>query len=445
MNIRRVLLTGCRSALLIAIASILISCGGSGDSSTDTTSVDTTTAVNNTAKTIMGVLDTNATAVSSVTVDSAALASILEAEGITLSDTSSTGLTNDFGDFLNTSLDVNTAEISRNGITITVSPSVTAFCDVYATKEGIAKDDLLYTQCQDILADVRLLIEVTGAETGTLSLSYKGSTPLQVQYSPTRLTVTVNLADSIAALQSLMAVIDPNAVFDTPETVEGVVAVDMQVLGAQHVSTSLRITQAIKLQDIAAGIDVNIASATLFSAEADGIAGTASVSSSLNAITGSFPVDIDKSDGVDEVPGDLSLAAATMTLAITDGGNGLTGNVSVGPLNIKLNNTEAVNFVLDPQFSIDPNTGVITLDSDLYLDLSVTDTSPPFFDMNGTLTISAPTGTAFAEVGTTGAVYQVKSGYITFAASGDVFSGPPGTVTEGECFNIDGPVACPLN
>jgi hypothetical protein len=375
-------------------------------------------------------------------VDSAALASILDAQGITLADTSSTGLTDDFGDFLNTMLDVNTAVITRDGNAITVSPAVDNFCDLYATTAGIAKDDPLYTTCQDIMIDVRLVIEVTGAETGILSVSHKGNTPLQVQYSPTQLIFTMNLAGSVAALQSMMAVIEPGTVLDIPATAEGVVVIDMKVLGEQHVSTTLKITQAIKLLDSADGIDVTIAAATLFSAEADGIAGTATVSSSLNAVTGSFPVDIGTSSAPDKVPGYLNLASATLSLAITDAGKGLTGNVSVGLLNIKLNNTDAVNFLLDPQFSVDPVSGVITIDTALDFDLTVTDTYN-FFGMYGTLRITAPAFTSFVEVGTTGDVYRVESGSISIEATGDIFSGEIGTVSAGQCFNLDGPAICP--
>lgn len=438
---QQLLLTRFRSGFLIAIAFILISCGGSGDSSTDATT-DTSTAVNNASKTIMSVLDTNASAVSSVTVDSAALASILDAQGITLADTSSTGLTDDFGDFLNTMLDVNTAVISSDGNTITVSPSVAKFCDLYATTAGIAKDDPLYTTCQDIMTDVRLVIEVTGAETGILSISHNVNTPLQVQYSPTQLIFTMNLAGSVAALQSMMAVIEPGTVLDIPATVEGVVVIDMQVLGEQHVLTTLKITQAIELLD-SPEIALTIAAATLFSAEADGVAGTATVSSSLNTVTGSFPVDIGTSSAEVKVPGYLYLTSATLSLAITDAGKGLTGNFSVGPLNIKLDNADAVNFLLDPQFSIDPVSGVINLDSALNLDVTVTDTSTNFFDMYGTLSVTAPIGTSFVEVGTTG-VYKVISGSISIYADGTVFSGTIGTVYEGQCFDLGGIAECPL-
>lgn len=442
MDIRRTFLTSICSGFLISIALVLISCGGSSSDSAGTTT-DTTTAVTNTSKVIMSVLDTNATAIAAVTTDSPALDSILDSVGITLADTSSTGLTDDLGDFLGTMLDENTAVITRSGNTITVIPDVTKFCDQYATTTGITTDDELYTTCKDIMIDVRLMIETTGAETGTLIVSHMGNSPIQVQYSPTQLIYTINLAGAVAALESLMAVVDPAASLDLPATVAGVVVIDMEVLGEQHASTTLNITQAITLVDSIEGIDVTIAPATLFSAEVDGITGTATVSSSLNAMTGSYPVDVGTSSAPNTVPGSFDLTGATLSLTITDAGEGLTGDVGIGPLNIKLNNADAVNFLLDPQFSINPTTGVIALDTALDLDMTVTDTFT-FFDMDGNLRITAPAGTSFTEVGTTDAIYKVLSGSINISSTLDTFNGTVGTISVGQCFNTDGlVVTCP--
>ena len=438
MNNRRTFLTSIRSGFLVSIALVLISCGGSSSSSDSSGTV-----VTNAAKTITDVLDTNAAAIAAVTTDSAALDSILDSAGITLDDTSSTGLTDDLGNFLSTMLNENTAVITRSGNTITVKPEVTTFCDLYATTTGITTDDELYTMCKDIMTDVLLRIETTGAETGTLFVSHKGNSPVQVQYSPTQLIYTINLAGAVAALESVMAIVDPAASLDLPATVTGVVVINMQILGEQHALTTLDITQAITLVDSTEGINVNIAPATLLSAEVDGITGTATMSSSLNAMTGSYPVDVGTSSAPNTVPGSFNLSGATLALTITDAGEGLTGNVGIGPLNIQLNNADAVNFLLDPQFSINPDTGVITLDTALVLDIAVMDDFA-FFGMDGTLRITAPIGTSLVEVGTTEAIYKVQSGSINISATGDVFSGTVGNIIVGDCFDTDGLiVTCP--
>jgi hypothetical protein len=444
MNNQKTLRASIRSGLLIVATSIVISCSSGGGDDSSGSATDTSTAVRSASANIITVLETNAAAINSVTADSPAFNSLASSAGLDLADTDSVGVTDDLGKLLGAMLDENTADITRDGNRINVKPRVADFCDLYATTTGIATDSDMYTSCLDIMVDVRLAIDVTGNDTGTLSISHKGNTPIHVQYSSTQLIYTVDLSGAVAALGSVVEVMSPGEPLDLPATVSGTVVIDIKALGKEHASTQLKITDAIRLYDSKEGIDVTISPATLFSAEVNGVAGTATMSASLNTVSGNYPVDVGTSSAPNTVKGRLDLTGAAVTLNITDAGKGMTGDVAFGPMKIKLNNAAAVDFVLDPQFTVDPASGVITLKTALSLDMAVVD-DYDYFDMYGDLTVTAPKGTSFAEVAGSDGVYQVKTGSITISATGTIFSGPSAVITTGQCFDIEnGRVTCPF-
>lgn len=261
-----------------------------------------------------------------------------------------------------------------------------------------------------------------------------------MQHSATQLVVSLNITSSFAALQSLLTSLDPTSALELPETLAGVIELTLTDLGEQHGSIRLAVTEAIQLIDTTPNeeVNINLQPADWLFIEADGIAGTATVSSTLSTISAMFPVD---TGTIGNVPGQLTLAAALITLNVTDGGDGITGNIAIGPLDLDIDNLQAVDFLLDPEFSIDPVSEVVTLDTELVLELSVTDTYSVLTGINGTLSVTAPPGTTFAEV--TDSVSVINAGSMSFTGTGD-FQTMTGSLGIGDCFSVEGPVVCPV-
>lgn len=439
MNILTKFKTGLRIGLALVLVPFLLSCGGSSDSSS---SSNNDGPVQSAARNIASVIETNASGLAGVGGDSEALADLLAAFGITLADNGGEGLSDEFIDLLETLLDDNTAIITQNGNTIEINPSDTQTCNELALSLGFAQTDPIYADCLDAMDDYLITIVTSSSDAGTLSMSFNGHVFLTMDYSPTQLVVALDITESVAALESLILALDPTAIFDTPETLAGMIELDMQVLGEDHGSIQVAITETLQVVDAGEGYDIDVAPATLFLLEADGIAGTASVSSSLSTISAVFPVEVDV---LGEVPGDLAFDGANITVNVTDGGDGANGDLSIGPVTFDIDNSGSIesifSFLLDPEFTVNPDTGVITLDTALELELVVTDdVYNVLLGQNGSLNVDANAGTAFVDAGD--GAFEVTSGQMVFAGTGD-FVDFAGTVDVGECFDFTGPVTCP--
>lgn len=437
MNILTKFKRGLRIGLALLMVPFLFSCGGSSDSSSSNDG-----PVQSAARNIANVIATNADGLAGVGGDSEALADLLAAFGITLADNGGEGLSDEFIDLLETMLDDNTAIITQNGNTIVINPSDAQTCDEIAQSLGFAQTDPIYADCLDALDDYLITIIESGSDSGTLSMSYDGHVFLTMDYSPTQLVVALDITESVAALESLLLALDPTAILDTPETLAGLIELDMQVLGEDHGSIEIAITEALQVVDVSEGYDIDIAPATLLSLEADGIAGTASVSSTLSTISAIFPIEV---DSLGEVPGELAFDRANITVSVTDGGDGANGDLGIGPVTFDIDNSGIIenifSFMLDPEFTVNPNTGEITLVTALDLDLDLNDgIYDLFFGQDGTLNVDAPAATAFVEAGD--GIFEVTSGQMAFVGTGD-FADSSGTANVGECFDLSGPATCP--
>jgi len=441
MNIQFKLNSVLRVLILIATVPLLFSCGSSSedDGSGGGSNVNTTTAVQNASKSISDIITSNANGISGVGGDSEALIPLLALLGVTLTDSGAPGLSDDLINIMEGALDTSNQDITQTGDVITIMPSPTRICDDIAAELGFAAGSDEYNACLEVVGGIVITIVATSDTSGTLSISHSGITPFTVQYSPTQLIFTHNLANSFAVYQSILAITTPDDPVDIPDTIAGVIEMTITELGVDHGSIVIRVTETLGVTDVSDGVDFTLGPSTLLSIEADGVAETATVSSVIGAVTAMFPVEITPSqDGL----GSLILAGSEVTLNVTNNGDGLDGTLSFGPLNFDIDNIDSIDFLFDPDFTIDPVTDVITLDTALDLDLEVDD-SFGLYDIAGTLFVDAPAGTSFGATAADQSIFQIKSGSMTFVGTGD-FPNVNDTVSVNQCFSLlTGPITCP--
>lgn len=433
--------------LLLVVTGGVMSCssGGDGGSNNAGTNNPTTNAVLNVNSQIANAITTAANGAAGAGADSDALANLLSAFGITLANNGNQGLSDDLTSFIGVLMNPSTSSVTQVGDIITIVPSPSEVCNFLANQLGFPFGGSEYSSCLQMMLGMTVVIDTDTANSGSLTVAHNGNELLMLQYSASELVLTLDLADMFAAFNSMITAANPAGVIPPLDALSGELIFTLTQLGVDHSSFLLQISQAVNVQDTSEGISFSQGASTLFFAEADGVTGAATVSSQLGAISAMLPVVVDDVNGTQE-PSSFTMAAGTeLTLNVTDGGAGLNGEVTVGATDFDINSQDEFDFFLDPSFTLDPVTSVWTLNTGLVLNVNHS-AAFGLFGFFGTLDVTSPANSSFLQVSGGSpfeAIYEVQSGSVTFSGTGD-FSGYTGVVGVGECFNSDGPVACPV-
>ena len=438
------------SILVLSSAALIGGCGGGGGDD----DVSTSEALQQASRHIVEVIDTEGNGLTGAGADSEALGALLEPLGITLADPGDGGLGDDLEDLVKLILDDDQSTVERQGDTLTITPSPQAVCDLLAAEVGFATDSALYDYCLDLVAELQIIIEIEDEDRGLLIVRFGASEPFTVRYAPGLLVVTLDAAESKAALDHLVLVLDPEATTDALDRIEGKLRLTLQVLGQDHGLILVEVAEDLVIVDESAPFDLQVAVSELLRIEADGVKGEASVSGGIGAITAHYPQDIN--DAGDTLPATAVLGGISFSVEVTEAGDSASGSFLVKPLSLTVDGTEVLALSVDDgssgavTFSATVDSegeDLLTLTSGFDFDLVMNDGSydllgdfaPP--GTAGQLRVTANSGTAIREYPLNPDLAEVTSGAVVFDGSGD-FAGMTGTAGTGDCFNEEGPQLC---
>ncbi len=436
--------------LVLSSAALIGGCGGGGGDD----DVSTSEALQQASRHIVEVIDTEGNGLTGAGADSEALNALLEPLGITLADPGDEGLGDDLEDLVKLILDDEHSTVVRQGDTLTITPSPQAVCDLLAAEVGFATDSTLYQYCLDLVAELQIIIEIEDEDRGLLIVRFGDSEPVTVSYGPGKLVVTVDVAESKAALDHLALVLDPDAEIAELDRIEGALRLTLQVLGPDHGLILVEVAETIVIVDDTEPYDLRIAVSELLRIEADGVKGEASVSGGIDEVTVNYPQDIN--DDGDTLPATAELGGIRFSLDVTDAGDTASGEFLVKPLSLTVDVTEVLALSVDDgsgaavafTASVDSDDqDLLTLNTGFDFELSMNDGTydllgefvPP--GPVGTLSVTAASGTAVREYPSNPDLAEVTSGAVVFVGSGD-FAGMTGTAGTGDCFNEEGPQVC---
>jgi len=445
MNTYKNLLHLLKICFCILLLPFLLNCG-SDDEKTESeaktpidTLVETPVAIKAANSNISQIIRTSASATAGVGADSEAIASLLEPLGVTLAvNDEDGGISDNIIKVMQSVLDETSTNINREDDVITIEPEGQPICDEFSLLMGFSDEDDTYSTCLNVINDMLVKIIANNDQSGDISVHYDGFQAINVSYSPNQLVVSVNLTTASQTLQQVMQVIDPEVELELPETISGGIAVTLKNLGDQHGSMQLDISDTVQIIDSNDGYNIKLEPATLLSVTANGLTGTAKISSTINELTGDFPMDID--DG-NTAEAKLLINSSEIDISVADAGETLELKVNIEPIKLTMDSVEILSLALSvPQMKMTDAMSMISMSSPMKLTLAVFDDYDLLGGTDGDVTITSSENTVLEDQGES--TYLVKSGGVDISGTGS-FAELSSLIESDSCLNLGGKVDCP--
>ncbi len=277
-------------ALIIATSVFLYACGGGGGGSSDGSSsssggsgdLSAAEIQNGANKAVAGSINNSLGDLGGIATNSGAIDQLLKAFGLDISQLRSSAsaeqsddptemIEQDIEDFLTALFESgNATETGDDQVTISYD---TDKADALCATELSAELDPDVADCIDFFINLVIVIDATGADSGSIAISYSGFNLVTIAYSATSVSYTWDLNQLAGALEQIgsraMSVAEKMrylmAADDTvtlPEVIEGLIVLSYDETVPLTPKITLQNTTTIKVEDTAEGFDFSLAPST---------------------------------------------------------------------------------------------------------------------------------------------------------------------------------------
>ncbi|OED44561.1 hypothetical protein AB833_01420 [Chromatiales bacterium (ex Bugula neritina AB1)] len=354
--------------------------------------VSTTDVKNTASQTIGGGLDSALTGVARLTssdADSDDTVDVQQSELVRLWN-------DDAREFVRLSLALDNDEnTTRTGNRVTIDPDEIALCS--EDSEGMSADSTTFEQCQALVREMKVTIDVTGESSGMVTYLFQDSPLVAVGYSETLSSFELNFGSLNALLNAEMARDPDNSEISSPfATFQGAMKLTAEATnvtsGAEAATLSLEVSQPILIVSADAVTRIARDAGKLFEMSVDAGNDNGSITLDVGALEAS------SARGDSQLSYDLSGLSATIEL-VNNADQLTVSNLSVGesPLRIALDNSDVAVVGLDAfGFTVTEQGGEFVLDGDLDLRLvlnEILDNDTVVDSMSSLLELTVPAGT----------------------------------------------------
>lgn len=175
------------------------------------------------------------------------------------------------------------ANHQRSGNTITIGPDERHVCLQWLEADPDSNE---VSECEQLLSDLTVRIEVSSEDSGTLSYLFANQTVLQVTYAPTEASYELFLPTVNTVVQRLVSITgDQNTL---PDVMQGALKLSAQITnrapGAESGRLTLAVTQPVSISSASDNYSFSLGTSTLFDVSANAATTNGSINIDINSL-----------------------------------------------------------------------------------------------------------------------------------------------------------------
>lgn len=291
-------------------------------------------------------------------------------------------------------------------------------------------------QCYDPGVSYFIYVTPIGADSGLVEVELHSKIFLSVNYTPTSLSVKINIGNLFSVFESSETVQSAGLTINgEPPELRGVLEMFLETRGTEAGSIRYSILDTFQISDSSNDFEFTIDPSILFMMNFDGRYDQLSFTSDYPLITAAFQQTIDEAT---VLPAKLSLRNFLIDLYMQKVSPQIQGDFGLGPVAYAIDGIDVFNLSTSQSFSYDTGEDVLTLVAPLSFELE-TNSTFGWFLADGSVSINSNAGSKFkilTDNSTGESVYQLIAGNFSIQGSVDYIDASL-TLSLGQCISTD--------